>query len=385
MIDVSYEEALRKLNQETGLSLAELQARVEAKLQQLSGLISREGAAHILANELGVQLTKPAAAPGAKLKIADITLQSRNINVDGRVVRKYEVREFNKNGRQGRVASLLLGDETGVTRLVFWNDQVDVFMELNEGDILVVQNPFVKQSYQQDRLELQLNTQSILTVNPEGVMVEKREFPKTERPAAVQRYIKDLTGDEENIELIATIVQVYDPRFFDSCPKCNKKLLADNTCTEHGAVIPAMNFSMSAFLDDGTGNIRTSFWKQQALKLTKKTEAEFAQYRDNPTTFEDVKNDLLGEFVKVVGRVKRNETFDRMEFTANLVFTDVDPAKELENLDKKFSEAPLHHIVTTEEKTVAVEKDGKLDVDESITVVEDDVISLDDLEDIDGK
>jgi ssDNA-binding replication factor A large subunit len=378
MIDIPYDEAIRRINEETGLSIGEIQARIEAKLQQLSGLISRDGAAHILANELGVQLTKQ-AAPGAQIKISDITLQSRNIALAGRVVRKYDAKSFNKNGREGRVASLLLGDETGVTRLVFWNDQVDVFTELQEGDILVVKNPFVKQSYQQDRLELQLNTQSSLVVNPEGVSVEKKEFARTERPAAVQRYIKDLANDEENIELIATIVQVYDPRFFDACPKCNRKLLGANQCAEHGEVIPAMNFSMSAFLDDGTGNIRASFWKQQAMKLTGKTEHEFTQYRDDPTKFEDVKNDLLGEFVKVVGKVKRNDTFDRLEFTANLVFTDVDPAAELENLDKKFTQK----VVTQVEKTVVKEAPGQLDIEESLSVVEDDVISLDDLEDLD--
>jgi ssDNA-binding replication factor A large subunit len=380
MIDIPYEDAVRKINEDTGLSIGEIQARIEAKLQQLSGLISKDGAAHILANELGVQLTRQ-NAPGEQLKISDITLQSRNITVAGRVVRKYDAKEFNKNGRVGRVASLLLGDETGVTRLVFWNDQVDVFTELNEGDILVVKNPFVKQSYQQDRLELQLNTQSALTVNPEGVAVAQREFARQERPAAQQRYIKDLGNDEENVELIATVVQVYDPRFFDACPKCNRKLVGANQCAEHGEVVPVMNFSMSAFLDDGTGNIRTSFWKQQALKLTGKTEHEFTQYREDPTKFEDVKNDLLGEFVKVVGKVKRNDTFDRLEFTANLVFTDVDPAKELEHLDKKFTEK----VVTQTETTTVRESPGRLDVEESLSVVEDDVISLDDLEDLDEK
>lgn len=387
MIDVSYEEAVRRIHEETGLSISEIQSRINAKLQQLAGLVSRDGAAHILANELGVQLVAARPQGGDQLKIGDITLNARNITVLGRVVKKYDVRAFDKNGRSGKVASLLLGDETGVTRLVFWNDQVDVFEDLKENDVLVVKNPFVKQSYMQDRLELQLNTQSSLVVNPEGVTVGQREFARQERPAPVQRYIKDLGGDEENIELIATIVQVYDPRFFDSCPKCNRKVLGENQCPEHGEVIPSVNFSMSAFLDDGTGNIRASFWKQQAIKLTGKTEAEFLRYRDDPTAFEDIKNDLLGEFVKVVGKVKRNETFDRLEFTAQLVFTDVDPAKELENLDKKFAahphqDGPAHKVVTEVEKTVVRETKDSVEVEESLSVVEDDVISLDDLEDL---
>ena len=379
MIDIPFDEAVTRIHEETGLSISEIQSRINSKLQQLSGLVSKDGAAHIIANELGVQLT-PRAQAGGEMKIKDITLQSRNLVVVGRIVKKYDVKAFNKNGRAGKVASLLLGDETGVTRVVFWNDQVDVFEELQDGDVLVVKNPFVKQSYMQDRLELQLNTQSAIVVNPEGVSVAQREFQRQERPPAVQKYIKDLQGNEENVELIATIVQVYDPRFFDACPKCNRKLIGENQCGEHGEVVGVLNFSMSAFLDDGTGNIRASFWKQQAIKLTGKTENEFAKYRDNPTEFEDVKNDLLGEFVKVVGKSKRNETFDRLEFTANLVFTDVDPAAELQNLEKKFQEAKP--VPKFEPEKVDV-KEAKIAAEESLSVIEDDVISLDDLEDLD--
>jgi replication factor A1 len=364
MIDVSFDEAVTRIHQETGLPVAEIQSRVQAKLQQLSGLISRDGAAHILANELGVQLARPAAA-NAQVKIQDIGLQSRNITVIGRVITKYDAKTFNKNGREGRVASLLLGDETGVTRLVFWNDQVDVFLELNQGDILVVKNPFVKPSYQPGRLELQLNTQSSLVVNPEGVAVAERQAP-AQRPPASQKYIRDLSDNEDNVEIIATVVQVYDPRFFDACPQCNKKLLGENQCPEHGEVVPSINFSMSAFLDDGTGNIRTTFWKQQAMRLTGKTDKEFAGYRDDPTSFEDVKNDLLGEFVKIIGRVKRNDTFDRLELTANVVFMDVDPARELESLQKKFENTPKS----------APEQAKPTN---GLSVVEDDIVNLDDL------
>jgi ssDNA-binding replication factor A large subunit len=378
MIDISYDEAIQQISEQTGLSVGDIAQRVQEKLTQLAGLVSRDGAAHILANELGVQLVKreiPTAA--ITIKIADIALNMRNTTVTGRVVKKYEERAFNKNGREGKVASLLMGDETGVTRLVFWNDQVDVWRELKEGDVLIVKNSFIKQSYQQDRLELQLNTQSTLIVNPEGVTVAGREFTRTERPPATQKYIKDLDGNEDNVELIATIVQVYDPRFFDSCTQCNRKLLAQNQCPEHGEVTPGINWSMSAFLDDGTGNIRTSFWKQQSLKLTGKTESEYVRYKDDPTAFDEIKNDLLGEFVKVVGKVRKNETFDRMEFTANLVFTDIDPTQEIAKLEQKFAQARQTAVV--EEKTVIRETPKGMSSEETLTVVQDDVVNLDDL------
>lgn len=343
MIDIPYEEAVLKIAQDAGITEREVESRIKEKLAELSGLISKDGAAHIVANELNVQLIRP-QQPGQNLKIKELKPGMRSVIVSGRVVQKWEIKSFEKNGKTGRVANLLIGDETGVIKLVFWNDQVDVFEELKPQDILVVKNPFVKQGWQ-DRLELQLNDQSKLDVNPAGVEVAQRE-QREARPRE-QKYLKDLQGGEENVEVIGTVVRVYDPRFYDACKQCRKKLV-DGRCAEHGDVGADVNFNLAAHLDDGTGNIRVSFWKQQAMMLTSMQEKQLIAIRDDPSTFEPIKNDLLGEIIKVVGSVKKNDTFDRLELNASLVFKDVDPAKELENLEKKFAskreERPAQHV-----------------------------------------
>lgn len=356
MIDIPFDEAIQKIVADSGISQQEVENKVKAKLEELSGLISKDGAVHIIANELGVQLTRP-ATPGKETKIADLSPASRSVTVKGRVVRKWEVREFERNGRKGKVANLLIGDETGVTKLVFWNDQVDTFEQLKENDVLVVRNPFVKEGWQ-GRLELQLNDQSAIDVNPSGVSVEAPQRPQ--QAEREQKYIKDLTGSEQNVEIIATIVQIYDPRFYDACGQCRRKLSPEGLCPEHGEVEKDVNFNLAAFLDDGTGNVRTSFWKSQALQLTGKSVQDFLKFRDEPTSFEETKNELLGEIIKVVGNVKKNDTFDRLELNAQLVFKDVDPAKEIANLEKKFS--------------------ASRDKDKVLTVSDDEAVSLDDLD-----
>jgi ssDNA-binding replication factor A large subunit len=379
MIDIPYEEALALVAQRSGLSQEHIGRKVEEKLVQLSGLISKEGAIHIVANELGVQLVE-SVPQGAQVKIKDLSPHSRGVSVAGRVAQKWEIKEFDKNGRKGRVANLLLGDETGVVKLVFWNDQVDVFEELKQGDILVVRNPFAKAGWQ-GRLELQLNEQSQLQVNPEGVSVEQRQVQ--ERAPREAKYIKDLQGGEENVELIATIVQVYEPRFYDACQKCRRKLSPEGLCQEHGEAGKEVNFNLAAFLDDGTGNIRVSFWKQQAIVLTGKSEQELVRCRDDPSAFEGTKSDLLGEIIKVVGTVKRNDAFDRLEFNANLVFTDVDPAKELAGLEKKFERSRQERLAP-EEKLVTVPADAPSAPSSTFSEdkVTEEVISLDDLEEM---
>ena len=56
MYKLSYEEILGKIVEEKGVSKEEVDEKVNAKMEKLSGLISKEGAVHIIANEYGVKV-----------------------------------------------------------------------------------------------------------------------------------------------------------------------------------------------------------------------------------------------------------------------------------------------------------------------------------------
>ena len=68
-------------------------------------------------------------------------------------------------------------------------------------------------------------------------------------------------------------------------------------------------------------------------RLTGKSDEEIVKYKDETDKFEEVKTELLGNIIKVVGRVNKNEMFDRLEFNAQLVFTEPNPEEELKKLD----------------------------------------------------
>ena len=70
MMKLSYEQILATLEQKAGLPKDEIEQRVKNKLTQLSGLISREGAAHIVANEMGIGFTGNNL--GGKLKVSEV-------------------------------------------------------------------------------------------------------------------------------------------------------------------------------------------------------------------------------------------------------------------------------------------------------------------------
>src|SRR4051812_740897 len=121
MIRIPLSEVKQKIKEKTGMSDVDIDKKIDEKLTQLAGLISKEGAAHIIANELGVKLFEG----GGKIK--DIYPGMRQVNVNAKVSAVYEAREFKRaDGTLGKVCSALIRDETGSTRLVGWNDQAAI-------------------------------------------------------------------------------------------------------------------------------------------------------------------------------------------------------------------------------------------------------------------
>lgn len=322
---------LAKIEQKSGLSRQQLQERIDAKLAQLSGLISKEGAAHIVANELGVKLLENSG------KIKDIYAGMRSVEFSAKVQTVYPLNTFaRQDGTEGKVASAMVADETGVTRLVGWGEQADILSKLDLGTIIKVSGGMAKEN-NRGYTEIHVNEKSHVVVNPVGITLgEVKQLAP--RAAAVRKRINELQENDENVELLGTIVQVFDPKFFEICPTCNGRAREQEpgsgvfACEKHGAVKQEYAFVMNVFVDDGTENIRCVMFRQQAERLLNKTIADLLPLRQNPEQFEPIKTELLGQIVKLVGRAKKNTFFDRLEFNVQLVFPNPDPQEELARL-----------------------------------------------------
>ncbi|MBI2668524.1 hypothetical protein HYX14_01650 [Candidatus Woesearchaeota archaeon] len=320
MFKIPLDELKNKIIVSGRLTPADLEKRVKEKINELSGLISEEGAIHIIANELGISTVNERT----KLKIKELYPGMRSISVVGKVLRRFEVREFIKGEMKGKVAALMLGDETGSIRVVFWNDQVTEFQKIQEGDIILLKEAYVRENKM--GTEVHLDKGQILINPPDEKVDVVRQTNTIER-----RRIQDLQPGEDSVEILGTVVRIFDPRFFFVCPRCNKRA-NENTCSEHGAVQPQLNYVLNLVLDDSTGTISGVFWKNQILHLLEKSDEVMVQYKDNPASFESVKSDLLGEQFKLIGRVKNNEMFQRLEFNVQMV-EKADPQKEMERLE----------------------------------------------------
>ncbi len=324
MFVLPLDQLKEKIRKEGKISDDELKERIKKKMDELAGLISEDGAAHIIANELGIQL----AAASVAVKISSLGAGMRNVDVIGKVLRKFEVRTFQSERGAGKVGSFILADETGTIRVALWNEQADTLEKLKEGDVVKIKGAYTRAN--NASIELHVNDRTKLTINPEGEMVVLPE-----KQAAVRKSLSELKESDQNVEILTTLVDIYEPRYFTVCPQCGKRAFEKDgaaLCATHGTVTPQLSYVVNVLGDDGTDTIRIVLWRSQAERLLNMDEKAILQYKDFPEQFADVKHKLLGEMVKFVGRVQKNQMFDRLEFNAQLVFMNPSAEEELKRL-----------------------------------------------------
>ena len=328
MIKIPYEEIILKINEKTKMTTNEIEDRIDKKMSQLSGLISKEGAAHIVANELGVKIFEPLSG---KLQIKNILTGMRDVETIGKVLQVSDTREFMRNDVVSKVASMLIGDETGTIRVVLWGSQADNAAALGSNDIVKILGGYVRDN--NGRKEIHLNEKSQLLINPKGEIVNDIAFEFKNRG---RKEIKELNENDNDIELLGTIVQIFDLKFYEICPRCSKRAKPSTdffVCSEHGNVIPAYSYVLNAVLDDGTETIRCVFFRNQLERLLNLNQEQLLKFKNEPADFEAVKNNLLGTIVKLNGRTNKNSMFNRLEFVVNGVDINPNPEEELKRLN----------------------------------------------------
>jgi len=107
----------------------EFERRVDAKIEECGDLVDEPTAAMLVVGELGRQ----------HVKIKGLSARSSLFSFFGKVVDKTEPKEFDRaDGEKGWIATLLLGDETGTTRVVLWDEKAGAAIEIAIGDVLEI-------------------------------------------------------------------------------------------------------------------------------------------------------------------------------------------------------------------------------------------------------
>ncbi len=226
----------------SGKSNDEVKQLIDQKKEKFSGLLTDSGAAFMIAKELGVSLN---SEPTEAIKIDSLKDGMNNIDVIARLKQAYAPKSFDKNGRKGKLQSLILLDDTGEIRATLWNKDVDKFSEMGiqKGTALKLSNCAVT-SYNN---ALQLN----LNYNSSFVKDEAAELPEIEKNIVS---ITDLDSNMNDVNVKIEIKRVFPAKEFE---------------TERGKG-KVLNF----MIGEGVNEIRGTAWNEMCDEVEKYSEGD---------------------------------------------------------------------------------------------------------------
>lgn len=294
----NYERILEKIAQAAKIEKEEVERKIEAKRAKLSGLISKEGAAQVVAAELGISFDNEI------LKIEELLPGMRKVNTFGKIVSVSPIRTFQtKKGEESKVVNLLLADETSNIKVVLWDTNLISLLEkgeISEGSSIEIGNGSMRDH------ELHLGSFSELKKS------DKKFDSVKEEKVIHQKSIVDLKRGE-SAGIRGFIVQAFEPKFFYVCPECGKKANQEGegfVCAEHGKVPADKRAVVNVVVDDGTESIRAVLFHEKIPGLGINLEAE---------DLTGEKEKILGEEMIFSGNVRNNTYFNTPELMVDRV------------------------------------------------------------------
>lgn len=307
------EELVKRIADSSNFDENDIRERIYEKQRELSGLISDEGAAYIVAKELGINLLRKQE----RLNLANITTGMQNVDAIGKVIRVFPVREFQMEKSKGRVKNIIIADSTGSVRLSLWNDEIDEHA-VQEGDVIHVRG-FVRQDNVGEP-EIRLGRYGSFQKSDDviDVKIERR----------VERaHIADLKEGQYR-DVRAAILQIFESTpFYSVCSECGSSI--KEKCEMHPATAADYELVVSGIVDDGTESMRAVMFKENAEKVLGVGKADAKHTFDTKKSLQAVFATVdIGKEYIFEGRVRKNEMFQRLEFIVNNV-KNVDVKEEI--------------------------------------------------------
>ncbi len=270
MIKVSEkaEKVIQKIVEEADVDKDKVLKKIEEIQEDLSGFITEEGAANIVAKNLGVSIEREEPEV-RKLLIEDVSEGMSNIDIVGRVSRTFEPTEFErKDGSKEKVANIVLMDKTGEIRTVLWGKMTKLVSEgtLQKGTPVRLERVYVKKG-QDGSNELHLNPRAEVEVDTTDERAE--DLPPV---SDTKVKISELDTSYEFVDIVGRVIAISEPREFERSDKSKGKVA-------------------TVRIIDETGQCRVSLWDEKAEK-TNEIEQGDAIKLENATVREGLQDTI---------------------------------------------------------------------------------------------
>ena len=253
--------------------------------------------------------------------IADIQPDTK-VNIIARIVRIPTVRSYEKNGKQGKVASLELKDATGEISYTLWNNNVDLIenLKLEDGDSVKILQAQARQRANRDgEMEISLTHWDGRIIKGEYDVPEVNiEFSP----------IADLR-EQKNVSIKGIVSRLQDVRTF--------------TRKTDGGEGKLRNFDVR----DITGEIRVTVWGNDTdLPINK------------------------GDIIKIIGGDVRYDEYTQSQYSMNTNFNtqitinpenlSIEELDELDSLRAELRPTPIGEIYTMDDDGIELDVIGRI-------------------------
>lgn len=200
------EDIIAKILAKTDMSPEQLEEEMQKKQEEYGGLLTRAGAAYSIAKELGVDLeVKQEEVKTTPISELDGTIS--RVSVRGIVKKAFPARRWEKEGKEGKIGSIILSENSNDIRIVFWNDHCDLLDKIGEGDEIEFRNLVVRK--RDSGVELSYGKASQLIFKNKA----RKDYAETPKI----RYVKlaDLKEGQKDVSFFARVVRVFPTKEFE--------------------------------------------------------------------------------------------------------------------------------------------------------------------------
>ncbi|MGB9936219.1 MAG: OB-fold nucleic acid binding domain-containing protein [Methanobacterium sp.] len=152
-------------------------------------------------------------------KISELETGLHDISIIGKVIRISNAKTFTtKKGKEGKVANLMVADNSGEIRVVLWTENIKLLNKISEGDIVKINNVEIKDGYRAQEAHMQGRS-----------TIEKLENEDDGNYPAYDQKITPITDikGEMQVNVIARVIRISRVRTYNSGGREGKFITLD--------------------------------------------------------------------------------------------------------------------------------------------------------------
>jgi replication factor A1 len=192
------EKLITQVIEASGKQEKDIRSMMEKRKEATHGLLSDYGAIYAVAKEFGVG---SGSEKSVLTKLSEVAA-AKSYNIAARVKDVYPPKGFDrKDGSRGRLASIILLDDSAEKRMILWDANADIALKVSKGDVVYAKNIYGKNG-RDSSVELHATSLTSISINPELDV----KLPKlTDRTVK----IADIKKDAGSVDLVCRVSSYY--------------------------------------------------------------------------------------------------------------------------------------------------------------------------------